>query len=941
MRGVTRGRRGRPARAVRLARGAILPRNTNTSSTLSMRTRRSAGQNGSASSEEIRSASTSADKYIRLNIGDEIDRWKELKERQDLETDEDMARFLLDSWEAKETRKENHIQVGMATIRDFENFKSRTKRSSDEVIRFFLRLDIEPGQNVIPVSEEMGKMFDSLKSSLRMGANDLMKHLFDVKEKFSKKVDENKGNYLSGIEKRVRDAVREEMMQLMSDGVLKSQTSSKPALPDQKPLIGGPITPAKRESGASQDPSPDSGKKRPRKSLPQRVVVEADDTLEDSDGETSLAMSVTSMSGVDNAATGTVETPSDVQYNYVINPPPTLTPVSFTTPVTLVGNPQVSWTGVPGTIIIGQQTTGTQGLAVAGTQFIQTTAGINAHATKELEQSKGIFQVGGFKVVREANGVLNCPHCDYRGINITRLQKHFTLHTGKLHPCNQCERSYTEEYKLKEHIQVKHEKSMHFKCHLCEKEFTSKGGLKYHTKTTHRNDFAYWCEGCCKGFNYLQFYQVHMNKHSGPTRYKCNVCFKEFTYLATLSMHRKTCIGAGPLNSLTCEMCGEMYTSAKDLEEHMNTEHSDLSTYRCVCGAEFRLKAGLESHRLNCKVFLTGKKSPIKQEVDGLSNMMIVNVESLSISPSSSSFVDSTKSTNVDFDENSNDSVQITSVESGTPNFSSLGDEDDSSRKGSWTNHSCQFCDYKTQKLSHMKRHELTHTGKKYKCHDCPKSFNEIGKLRTHQNSKHQGQARYKCDKCSRTFSSKGGIMYHQQTKHNNSYKYKCETCDKGFNTIQHYLGHKNTHTGIRPFVCDKCNIGFSYPSVLTSHKRVCKGKIDGLATGGIDLYPCQECKEKFALPSSLQDHVREMHSTTLTSKYMCECGEEFELHALYELHKSRCKKSDRSSEMILQAISVEADSTENSAADNEEEFRQLVPEQFNSVVNNQPVFPT
>lgn len=71
----------------------------------------------------------------------------------------------------------------MATIRDFENFKTRTKRSSDEIIRFFLRLDTEPGQNIISVSEEVAKTFDSLKFSLKMGPNELMRHLIEVREK--------------------------------------------------------------------------------------------------------------------------------------------------------------------------------------------------------------------------------------------------------------------------------------------------------------------------------------------------------------------------------------------------------------------------------------------------------------------------------------------------------------------------------------------------------------------------------------------------------------------------------------------------------------------------------------------------------------------------------------------------------------------------------------
>jgi hypothetical protein len=72
----------------------------------------------------------------------------------------------------------------MATIRDFENFKSRTKRSSDEIIRFFLRLDVEPGQQIVAINDEIGKTFESLKTSLKMGANELMKHLFDTRDKY-------------------------------------------------------------------------------------------------------------------------------------------------------------------------------------------------------------------------------------------------------------------------------------------------------------------------------------------------------------------------------------------------------------------------------------------------------------------------------------------------------------------------------------------------------------------------------------------------------------------------------------------------------------------------------------------------------------------------------------------------------------------------------------
>lgn len=89
VRGVPR-RRGRPAKAVRLARGAIV------SGTI--RRDSPSGRPKRTSQLVTNGGAIRGDSNIALNIDDELDRWRELKERQDLESDEDMARFLLDSW---------------------------------------------------------------------------------------------------------------------------------------------------------------------------------------------------------------------------------------------------------------------------------------------------------------------------------------------------------------------------------------------------------------------------------------------------------------------------------------------------------------------------------------------------------------------------------------------------------------------------------------------------------------------------------------------------------------------------------------------------------------------------------------------------------------------------------------------------------------------------
>ncbi|WAR02569.1 hypothetical protein MAR_009170 [Mya arenaria] len=131
-----------------------------------------------------------------LDIGLEMDRWQELMERQDVDSHEELAKMLLDSWELKETGKELvGIQVTAATFRDFETYKTRCRRTPDDLVRFFLRLDAEPGQTVIVLNEEMGKL-------------------------------EMKGKPvgIKNVEPSVRMAVREEMMKLAQDGVFTPPT---------------------------------------------------------------------------------------------------------------------------------------------------------------------------------------------------------------------------------------------------------------------------------------------------------------------------------------------------------------------------------------------------------------------------------------------------------------------------------------------------------------------------------------------------------------------------------------------------------------------------------------------------------------------------------------------------------------------------------------------
>ncbi|XP_071406138.1 zinc finger protein ZFP2-like [Pithys albifrons albifrons] len=153
------------------------------------------------------------------------------------------------------------------------------------------------------------------------------------------------------------------------------------------------------------------------------------------------------------------------------------------------------------------------------------------------------------------------------------------------------------------------------------------------------------------------------------------------------------------------------------------------------------------------------------------------------------------------------------------------------------------------------------HTGKRYKCLECGKSFLWSSALICHQRI-HTGERPYICEECGKSFSSSSSLFIHQKI-HTGERPYECSECGKRFLRSSHLLRHQRTHTG--PFRCTDCGRSFNRNSKLITHQYIHSGDTP---------YTCGVCGKNFKTSFHL---IRHQHTHMGEQPYKClECGKSF-----------------------------------------------------------------
>ncbi|XP_061520601.1 zinc finger protein 408 [Phycodurus eques] len=191
----------------------------------------------------------------------------------------------------------------------------------------------------------------------------------------------------------------------------------------------------------------------------------------------------------------------------------------------------------------------------------------------------------------------------------------------------------------------------------------------------------------------------------------------------------------------------------------------------------------------------------------------------------------------------------------------------------------CSSCGKKFYEISHLKKHQLSHTeAKSFTSQDCGKNHTSADNLKAHQ-LRHRGERPFSCPHCEKTYGLPRNLKEHLFL-HTGEKPYVCEHCGKTFarrsSLRDHRLlycsgliytqppklqctlcpkllansgslsNHMKLHTGEKPHICQHCGKSFSQKGNLNSHLRIHNGERP---------FPCPECDQRFAQKAELCRH--------------------------------------------------------------------------------------
>lgn len=140
----------------------------------------------------------------------------------------------------------------------------------------------------------------------------------------------------------------------------------------------------------------------------------------------------------------------------------------------------------------------------------------------------------------------------------------------------------------------------------------------------------------------------------------------------------------------------------------------------------------------------------------------------------------------------------------------------------------CETCNQFFTFWRQLKQHEYTHTNK----------------------GAHKYKNEFSCEICKKTFSFKCNLKRHMKVHglfKDDAQLFCCAYCDKKFKRKYILVDHIRSHTGVRPYSCNRCKLKFTTKGGLVQHNEVHTSKT----------FECNECGKQFRRKFNLIQHIR------------------------------------------------------------------------------------